>query len=227
MADYLEQNAQHWEPLYDTQHVESHVFRPFGRIIARELGLTGAGHERVLDFGCASGAVLAFYKSKGFTVFGVDISPANIEACQRRMPDCVDHFAVVDPMPQPDDVFFGGEFDLVLALDSLYYYTDQHLALRLQTLHRQLKPGGVIYATMIGSQSSAYADHSERVGNGLYRVNERVGGREHFINLTHSEEELARRFEMFQRRHIGFHAYQFREDEGSAFFYTYVGQKRR
>lgn len=224
-SDYLRENAEYWDRLYDTSHVESHVFRPFGRIIAKDFGLTGERHERFLDYGCASGSAVLFYKSKGFDSYGVDISRENIAACRRRMPDIADHFMVIEAMPEGDDLFFGGEFDLILAIDSLYYYTDEHLSLRLRMLHRQLRPGGVIYATMIGSKSSAYTEYSERIENGLYRVSASVGGSEHFINFTHSEEELVAKFSMFATRHIGFHSYRFRQDEGTVFFYTYVGQK--
>jgi SAM-dependent methyltransferase len=170
-SNCLHENAEYWDRLYDTQHVVSHVFRPFGRIIAKDFGLTGARHERVLDYGCASGSAVLFYKEKGFDAYGVDISRDNIGACRRRMPDIADHFAVIDAMPKEKDLYFGGEFDLILAIDSLYYYTDELLHLRLQTLRRQLKPGGIIYATMLGSGSTAYTDHSTRLENGMYKVN--------------------------------------------------------
>ena len=226
MDDYLLKNTRQWEPLYEALHVESHVFRPFGRILAKEFGLTGAKRERVLDFGCASGATLSFYKSKGFDVYGVDLSCKNIEACCFRMPDIADHFGVIEAFPKEEDVYFGGDFDLILAMDSLYYYTDEHLAIRLMSLCSQLKPGGVIYATMIGSKNTVYMEHSDRCDNGLYRVNSHISGCEHFINVTHSEEELCEKFSIFDKRHTGFHSYRFCEQDGTAFFYTYIGEKR-
>jgi cyclopropane fatty-acyl-phospholipid synthase-like methyltransferase len=229
MGKYLKQNQDYWQRPYEGDNVESHVFRPYGRILKRDFGLTGGKGERMLDFGCGYGATLNFFKSKGFDVYGVDVSQININACQKRMPDIANHFMVIDAKPSTDDCWVGGGgMNLITAIDSLYYYTNSDLETRLTSFYRQMRPGAVIYATMIGIQSERYFRHSTPDIDGLRKVTfPSVNGdlSTHFINLTESESDLIRKFKIFQKKHVGFYSYRFREDEDVAFFYTFVGRK--
>jgi len=213
MSDYLKGNQTYWQRGYAAENVESFVFRPYGRIFKYEFG--------------GGGAALRFFKPKGFDVYGVDISEVDIEHCRRIMPDVADHFAVIDPKPRNDDVFFGGRFDLVIAIQSLYYLSEPDLAVRLRSLHEQMKSGALIYATMIGTGHYMYA-HSTEWKDGLRRVeyrSPRLTLDDYYVNFTRSEEDLARKFGLFERRHIGFYDAKYREDEGAGFHYTFVGQK--
>ena len=108
MDNYLQKNYEYWQKGYEAENVESFVFRVYGRVFKQESGIDGSKHERLLDFGCGSGAALRFFKSKGFDVYGVDISKVDIQCCKQRMPDISDHFTVIDPKPDENDVFFGG-----------------------------------------------------------------------------------------------------------------------
>ena len=228
MVDYLDVNNNYHQQIYDGYNVESFVFRPYGRILKNEFGL-GGGNERLLDYGCGGGAALQFFKSKGFDVYGVDVNFKNIEICKKRMPDIADHFRVIDSEPHSEDVFFDGEFDLITAFDSLYYYSNTDIQVRLDSLNKQMSQKAIIYATMIGAQSTIYYKNSIPYKDGLRIVNidfERDSTLEHYMNLTESEKSLHDMFSIFNKKHIGFHANKFREDEGVSFFYTYIGQKR-
>src|SRR5436190_24196902 len=99
MDTYLEKNKEYYDKGYDAENVESYVFRAYGRIFKHDFGLDGSKGEKVLDFGCGSGASLKFLKSKGFNVHGVDISEIDIRRAQSRMPDIKDHFVVIPPKP--------------------------------------------------------------------------------------------------------------------------------
>ena len=149
MNDYLDKNAEYWAASYAAENVESFVFRPYGRIFKYEFGLDGASGQRLLDFGCGEGAALRFFRSKGFDVYGVDISPSAIAKCQTLMPDIADHFQVIPPQPSAEDRFFGGGFDAVIAIQSLYYYSNDDLGVRLRSLYEMTKPRGIVYASMI------------------------------------------------------------------------------
>ncbi len=49
------------------------------------------------------------------------MSPVDIERCQVRMPKIKNHFMAIDPKPKEEDVFFGGQYDIVVATQSLFY----------------------------------------------------------------------------------------------------------
>lgn len=227
MEPYLEGNLRYWQPGYGDENVESFVFRPYGRILKAELGLDGSHGERLLDFGCGTGAAAGFFHAKGFDVYGIDLSAASIERCRARLPQIADHFAVIEPKPHADDRFFGGGFDAVVAIQSLYYLSASDLETRLESLLQQLRPGGVILASMMGTRCWFY-DHSTDAGDGLRRVEistARVQVRDYFVNFTASEDELRSKFAMFEPLHVGYYDARYREDEGSDFHYLFVGRK--
>ncbi|MCH7849434.1 MAG: class I SAM-dependent methyltransferase [Planctomycetes bacterium] len=229
MEEYLKRNSECWQAGYDAENVESFVFRPYGRIFKTEFGLTGSNHERLLDFGCGQGAALRFFRSKGFDVYGVDISETDIARCQETMSDIPDHFAVIAAAPSEEDVFFGGEYDLIIAVQALYYYSDSDLQRRLVSLHNQMKPGAILYATMMGPGHYKY-EHSQPYKDGLRKVEfslPRLQASDHYVNFTHSEDELIDRFSMFEKVHVGFYDAKYREDEGASFHYTFVGRAKK
>jgi len=227
VESYLQSNDEYWEKGYPAENVESFVFRPYGRILKYEFGLDGSKGERLLDFGCGQGAALRFFKSRGFDVYGVDISEADINKCKNDMPDINKHFCVVDPRPKTDDSFFGGDFDVVVAIQALYYFSDEDMEIRMKSLYDMMKPGGIIYASMIGPGHYLY-DHSTEWQNGLRKVEvdlPRIKVQDYYINFTHSEEQLIERFRWWEKKHVGFYDARFREDEGASFHYTFVGKK--
>ena len=46
MSDYLDANARYWAGAYDADHVESFIFRMYGRILKFDYGITGANGGR-------------------------------------------------------------------------------------------------------------------------------------------------------------------------------------
>ena len=100
------------------------------QILSRLPGdLTGA---RVLDAGCGAGQMTAELAARGADVVAVDISPSLVEIAQRRLsPDLAARVTfrsgdMLDPAL--------GQFDHVMAMDSLIYYTDADIARALKTL---------------------------------------------------------------------------------------------
>ncbi|MDR1480997.1 MAG: class I SAM-dependent methyltransferase [Synergistaceae bacterium] len=226
MEKYLKANFDYWQSGYIADNVESFVFRIFGRILKPELGLSGKNNEKLLDFGCGGGAALSFFDRNGFDVYGIDISEVDINHCKERMPRIPDHFAKVDPVPKVDDVFFDGDFDLVTAVQSLYYYSNDDLEIRLISLKNQMKPGAVIYATMMGSKCWYY-DNSVDYKDGLREVDidtPRLKIKNYFVNFTHSKEDLTRKFSMFETIHVGYYDAHYIETEGSDFHWTFIGR---
>lgn len=227
MVDYLRENLNFWRKPYVADNVESFVFRVFGRVFRTELGIDGSNGEKLLDFGCGSGATLNFFKSNGFDVYGVDISEPAIRACKDRMPEIMDHFRVIDPKPRVNQVFFEGGYDVITAIQSLYYFDDNDFSVCLESLYRQLKPGGIIYASMIGKQSGFY-ENSVEFANGLRTVNmktTRLDIRDYHVNFTLSMQHIEKKFSQFEKLHVGYYSGLYLEEEGPDFHYTFIGRK--
>lgn len=227
MKSYLSHHLKYWKDGVTGSNPESFVFRPYGRLLKPEYGLDGLSHQRVLDFGCGNGGNTAFFVSEGFDVYGVDISEAHIAYCRKVMPEAAEKFLVIDPEPDTEDRWFGGNFDLVLAIQSLYYLSDTDLQARLTSLYNQMCPGRYIYATMMGTRCWYY-QHSRPDKDGLRKVDSLPGGRltvNCYINFTESREDLCSTFSLFEPLHIGYYDAVYREDEGSDFHYTFIGRR--
>lgn len=228
MSDYLSKNYEYWSKGYDAGNVESHVFRMFGRILKYEFGIDGKKNEKTLDFGCGQGATSFFFKRNGFDVYGVDISEKDINVAKNAMPDVASHFEVIPAKPDTNDIFFGGQFDLITAVQSLYYLDNDDLNTRLTSINDMLKPNGFVYFTMMGKKHYMF-EHAVPYQKGLWKVDfelPRLSAKNYFLQFIDSEEELKQKFDVFEPLHIGFYDHKLRSDEGSGFHYTFFGRKR-
>lgn len=228
MSNYLESQDRYYKKGYDAENVESWVFRTYGRVLKAQFSMDGSKHERMLDFGCGQGAAVRFFDSKGFDAYGVDISERDIARAGEIMPHIKDHFAVIAPKPKADDMFFGGDFDFVMSIQTVYLLNNDDMRTRLESLHAMMKPGGLIYVSMVGP-GHHYYNHSTEAENGMRRVSfktQRIAVEDFYLNFTYSEEELLSRFPMFTKIHVGYYDLKYREDEGGSFHYTFLGQKR-
>ncbi len=121
--------------------------------------------KRILDFGCGAGRTLRHLAAEDVDVelWGCDIDEPSIEWMRQNMP-MVNVFvnAEVPPLDQP-----GGKFDLIYCV-SVFTHLTRHWAEWLLEMHRLLKPGGLLLATLMGrgfSQEIAGEDWDEdRVG---------------------------------------------------------------
>lgn len=87
---------------------------------------------RVLDAGCGTGLMTVELAERGALVTAVDISPALIDIAQKRLPEHLRDqvtFASGDMLSA-----LLGEFDHVMAMDSLIYYTGDDIHEALQAL---------------------------------------------------------------------------------------------
>jgi magnesium-protoporphyrin O-methyltransferase len=76
---------------------------------------------RLLDAGCGTGALAVEAARRGADVLGVDVSPSLVEIAKERTPDDLDggrvRFEAGDMLDEAH-----GEFDYVVAMDSLIHY---------------------------------------------------------------------------------------------------------
>ncbi|MEM6463714.1 MAG: magnesium protoporphyrin IX methyltransferase [Pseudomonadota bacterium] len=89
---------------------------------------------RVLDAGCGTGALSAALALRGAHVVGIDLSPALIEHAKQDMPEPLAGGSItleVGDMLQPP-----GQFDAIVAMDSLIHYRTDDVLAALGTLAR-------------------------------------------------------------------------------------------
>lgn len=207
---------------YGLQYPDGHVIRFHRHILEYELGLSSG---TILDYGCGTGTHLRYFEQQGFTPYGCDISATAIAKCKRLLPAYADHFHVVPNSPRLKD-YFPGEFDLVFSNQVLYYLNDADLDQLIPQFYRMLRPGGVIFATMM-APTSYYFRHIADTERGLSKVvlkgrlNETT-----YINFKTKEQVLSLFTAYgFTRLHLGLYGSAIRDDEGPTDHYMFVGRR--
>lgn len=109
--------------------------------------------KKVLDVGCGNGYVLSKYAAEGAEVFGIDITQAGIDLCNKRFEylSLKGDFRVADAqvIPFPDDTF-----DCVCSMGVLHHVPDTQKA--LDEIYRVLKPGGRLIVMFYHRHSAKY-----------------------------------------------------------------------
>lgn len=95
--------------------------------------------ERILDLGCAAGAVTHFLSTLGAAPVGVDAEPLAIEKARGLFPDLRFEVADVAALPFPD-----ASFDKAVAADLVEHLDDETFAAMLSETGRVLVPGGTL-----------------------------------------------------------------------------------
>lgn len=207
---------------YGTMYPESHVIR-FYEYFLKKKHIESAERPTIFDFGCGNGTHQIYFASKGFQVYGADVSESAIDMARERIPEAGRNFVAIEP-EQDIDSLFNTKFDVIFANQSLYYLSDTGLARTLQQMHSMLKDNGIVFFTMMGTKNYYYDLTDETCCDGLKKVHlpDRIGGCVS-INFTASEDELARKLLPFRPGFIGY--YDWVSPEGSTFHYYFVGGK--
>jgi magnesium-protoporphyrin O-methyltransferase len=88
---------------------------------------------RILDAGCGTGALAVEAARRGATVMAIDISPTLIDLARERTPAFSGPGRVVFAVGDMLDPILG-DFDHVVAMDSLIHYRGQDIATTLEAL---------------------------------------------------------------------------------------------
>ena len=123
------------------------------RVIARSwefLRTRVPGPGSMLDIGCGNAALLWFARQAGWTVRGMELSPAMAEAIEadQGIPVVVANFLQYTPLP-------GEAYDVVVLRHVLEHLPDSRLA--MQKIGALLRPGGVAFLELPNTGSFAYA----------------------------------------------------------------------
>jgi cyclopropane fatty-acyl-phospholipid synthase-like methyltransferase len=95
--------------------------------------------DRVLDLGCATGAMAHFLSTFGCQVVGADASEVGISEARRLHPELRFELADVAQLPFPD-----ASFDKIVAADLTEHLDDQTLRNMFRESARVLVPGGTV-----------------------------------------------------------------------------------
>ena len=80
---YLDKNLKYWNRKYDSENVESYVFRLKSKILNKYI--KPKKKLKILDFGCGEGANLNYFISKfKYNGYGVDISQESIKMAKKK-----------------------------------------------------------------------------------------------------------------------------------------------
>ncbi|HLX61628.1 MAG TPA: class I SAM-dependent methyltransferase [Planctomycetota bacterium] len=118
----------------------------------------------IVDLACGGGALLYFFKERGYTnLTGVDISPPQVALSKQVIPNVVES-SVLDFLESNP-----GQFDLITGLDIAEHFNKDELLRFLDGVRGALKPGGrVILQTINGdtpwASNMRYHDLTHEVG---------------------------------------------------------------
>ncbi len=228
-TDYLNKNDKFWTQTYEAPNVENFLFRFYGRILKFEYGMDGRKHEKLLDFGCGQGGALNYFDKLGFNCYGVDISANAIEAARRNIPHIPkSHLAVIDPKPDENKIFFDGNFDIVISIQTLDFLSNSDLAKAVKSIYKSMKRGGKIYVSYNG-WTNYLRSYGKYTGDGLWYVKFKTKGNRYqydtYLNFVKDKNEMRKKFSLFKPIYLDYYDASYQE-QGSEFRYTFFGVKK-
>ena len=170
--------------------------------------------------------------------YGVDISKSSIRECKKKLKLYKKNFSLIEPKPKKNRKFFNTKFDIIIAVQSLYYLSKNDLNILLNNLNKHLNKNGVVFFTMISTKHEYWQYYSNKKVNsdGLTEVDlrsdknylERYDQQSytHFINFVKSEKELKKKFNMFNILNIGEYTISLKDLKRSGHHYTIFAQKK-
>jgi SAM-dependent methyltransferase len=232
-----ETNKQTYEDLYSKR--EAFLEYPgdwiprFHNMYLKEHLPTG----KVLDFGCGSANNGIFFMRRGYEVHGIDIAENALELVSANLesynlnPKLVENFQILpldwERLPYEDE-----SFDFILSNQVLYYLASEEEIRRVcRELSRVLKPGGIVFLTMMGPTNYYMRYHAKQIHNG--KVHEikfddpshRLYGLHEMIYLVRDEDELKSLFSEFECLTTGYFD-QAMFDHKSGFHWIFSGIKK-
>ena len=156
-----------WEHHYHRQRSElAYPDENLVRMLKKEIPLLkNVPAINAADIGCGSGRHLHLLEDLGFrNVIGMDISMQGLRLCKKnrfhRLIQCDNRSIPVK----------GGAFDVIVAWGSLHYAMKEDMPVMLGEIHRILKKGGILFATLRSSRDT-YLKKGKHLGNNTWITN--------------------------------------------------------
>ena len=236
---YLDKNLKYWNRKYDSENVESFVFRLKSKILNKYI--KPKKKLKILDFGCGEGASLNYFISKfKYDGYGVDISQESIKTAKKKINNR--KLKLITGKSNSNDDFFNVKFDLIISIQVLYYLNNDDLQKRLRSFNKMLKPNGYVFFTMISTKNKYFKEFSNKTVDkqGLtlislnknkkylneYKKRHPNGDKIHYINFTKSLIDLKKKFNIFKPLQIGFYDGSLNSIKDSGHHYTFFGRKK-
>ena len=206
MEEGTKRNSRAWSEVYRTTafgnaYPSDGLVSIYHHFIKK--GLRGAAHPpKALDFACSYGANAKFFESLGFDVYGIDISKEAIDYCVQEQELDPEKFVACDILSGERSVKeMFGTFDLVIASECLYYFSDKDLKRLQQEFHGCMKEGAIFYANMHTWNHQLYRnyEHDGKNAEGLTEISESgTAGLPLGVRIVRDKEEMRQLFGTFQ-----------------------------
>lgn len=179
-------NARVWERLYSEG--KSNLRYPSDALVRLGARLFDVSqHRKILDFGFGTGANLAHFASRGFEMYGVEVSEHATAITRERLRAANLSAELHLVRPGEPLSFPSGAFDLAYAWQVIYYNDKAGWRSVVNELERVTRPGGLIVVATAAPGDSSHLQ-SEPLGNGVYRS--LVPGQEGCIVVIPEKDEL-------------------------------------
>lgn len=132
--------TRHWSQRFQTSPDDAEAYE----IEFRGLALSG---RRFLEVGFGPGSLLAWARSKGANVAGIEVDPVSIAAAK------AEGVCVLPAEIETIAAQYAGQFDVAAAFDVLEHLTLDNIMAHLRALEIMLKPGGYLILRFPNAQS--------------------------------------------------------------------------
>jgi SAM-dependent methyltransferase len=191
---------------------------------------------RLLDYGCGSGNNSLFFIQEGYDVYGVDVAEAALDQIKENFEMYsldMRHLEKFQVIP-PDATTLAFEdrfFDIIVSNQVLYYLgTEEGIQNICRELERCLRPGGLVFFTMLGARNYYFTHHTKRIHGGetcevvIEDPSHRLYGLREMIYVVRDEDHLRRLFSNFECVNVGYFDMSMFDMKGS-FHWIFVGRK--
>lgn len=206
MEQGTQSNSKAWAKVYETTNfgnrypTDGLVSLYYHFIKERQYGL--AFPVKVLDFACSHGANARFFRDMGFEVYGIDISEEAIEYCVKEQGFDYEKFIACDVLAEDvslEELF--GKFDLIIASECLYYFSNQDLQRLLGKFYACMNEGAILYANMHTWNHQLYRNYQNTRPNEEGLIEVRASGTAAlplWVKIVADKEEMRKLFGCFQ-----------------------------